>query len=66
MIDKKVIEIAMKETLKNAEEFLQDSRILQKKGSIGHATSLAILGFEEAHKAYLVSLFHPIFDGLIS
>lgn len=66
MIDKKVIEIAMKETLKNAEEFLQDSRILQKKGSIGHATSLAILGFEEAHKAYLISLFHPIFDGLVS
>ena len=66
MIDKKMIEIAMKETLKNAEEFLQDSRILQKKGSIGHATSLAILGFEEAHKAYLISLFHPIFDGLVS
>ena len=37
-----------------------------KRGSIGHATSLAILGFEEAHKAYLISFFLPIFDEIVS
>jgi AbiV family abortive infection protein len=66
MVDNRQIERAMKATLDNAEEFLRDSERLQKHGSIGHATSLAILGFEEAHKAYLISLFHSLFDGIVS
>lgn len=56
------IEKAMRMTLDNARRFYKDSTILGKEGSIGHATSLAILGFEEAHKAYLLSNFLPIFD----
>jgi len=62
----KNVEESMIVTLENARRFFLDSKILQKKESIGHATSLAILGFEEAHKAYLLSLFHPLLDGLVS
>ncbi|MHA2323043.1 MAG: AbiV family abortive infection protein [Candidatus Thorarchaeota archaeon] len=49
----------------NAYQFLKDSETLAGVGSIGHATSLAILGFEEAHKAYLLVVYLPCFDGLI-
>jgi len=66
MTDRKNTVKAMKVTIGNAKRFLKDSKILQKNGSVGHATSLAILGYEEAHKAYLLAHFLPIFDGLTS
>ncbi len=66
MTEKNQFERAMKATIENAEEFLRNSKILGDRGSVGHATSLAVLGFEEAHKAYLISFFLPIFDGMIS
>jgi AbiV family abortive infection protein len=65
MVERRQVERAMKLALENSEDFVRDSKKLQEIGSLGHATSLAILGFEEAHKAYLISSFHPLFDGLI-
>ncbi|MHA2143242.1 MAG: AbiV family abortive infection protein [Candidatus Thorarchaeota archaeon] len=62
MYNQKNIQKAMRITLDNARRFFEDSKILGQEGSMGHATSLAILGFEEAHKAYLLSQFLSIFD----
>ncbi|MHA3964575.1 MAG: AbiV family abortive infection protein [Candidatus Thorarchaeota archaeon SMTZ1-45] len=66
MTERNQVERAIKVTLENAQELLRNSRVLEKQDSIGHATSLAVLGFEEAHKAYLTSFFLPLFDGIIS
>lgn len=56
---------AMKESLANARQFLDDSLTLAGMGSAGHAASLAVLGFEEAHKAYLLITLLPVFDDYI-
>lgn len=64
MHSQKNIQKAMRLTLDNARRFFEDSKILGQEGSVGHATSLAILGFEEAHKAYLLSQFLSLFDGI--
>jgi AbiV family abortive infection protein len=56
---------AMSQTIINAKQFLEDSRVLAKNNSLGHATSLAILGFEEAHKAYLLIQLHPSMEDYI-
>ncbi|MHA2046743.1 MAG: AbiV family abortive infection protein [Candidatus Thorarchaeota archaeon] len=53
---------AMSESLINAKQFLTDSKLLAQGGSIGHATSLAVLGFEEAHKAYLLIQLLPAME----
>ncbi|MFQ5885210.1 MAG: AbiV family abortive infection protein [Thermoplasmata archaeon] len=63
--DKNSLTTAMRAALENAHQFLTDSMTLEEKGSLGHATSLAILGFEEAHKAYLLVLLLPCFEGII-
>ena len=62
--DPKKIERSVRITMRNARRFLEDSKILGENGSVGHATSLAILGYEEAHKAYILTLLHPVYDGL--
>ncbi len=61
-LDLKNIQKAIQSTFENAERFLKDSEILQENGSIGHATSLAILGYEEAQKAFELTKFHPLFS----
>jgi AbiV family abortive infection protein len=53
---------AMTQSLLNAKQFLHDSKVLSMEKSLGHATSLAILGFEEAHKAYLLIQLLPIME----
>ena len=40
-------------TLKSAEQYLKDAKLLAKHGSYGHAYSLAVLGFEEWSKSML-------------
>jgi len=64
--DPKEIEESIRITMRNARRFLEDSKILGENGSVGHTTSLAILGYEEAHKVNILTLFHPLFDGLVS
>ena len=54
-----VIIKGMQKSLANARTFLEDSKLLRKAGSVGHAASLAVLGFEEAHKAYLLIMLLP-------
>lgn len=45
-------------TLKSAEQYLKDAKLLVKHGSYGHAYSLTVLGFEEWSKSMLaVGLF---------
>lgn len=58
-MNQETIQTAIRSTYENAQRFLKDSKILQKKGSYGHATSLAILGYEEAMKAFQLAKFHP-------
>ena len=49
--------------LKNAEQFLTDAELLRKRGSFGHAYSLAVLGFEELSKFWMIhNLFFDIYD----
>ena len=60
------IQKAIQSTYENAQRFLDDSKALQERGSIGHATSLAILGYEEAMKSYELTKFHPFFDEFYS
>ena len=38
----------------NAEQFLNDAKLLRDKKSFGHAYSLAVLGFEELAKAAML------------
>lgn len=64
-MDARKIRKAIGLTLDNSRQFLEDAKLLKKSGSIGHATSLAILGYEEAHKAYLLTFFLPVFEELI-
>ena len=44
----------MQVTLKNADQFRKDALLLREKLSLGHAYSLAILGFEELAKCWFV------------
>ncbi len=41
-------------TLNNAKQFLNDSKLLRDNRSFGHAYSLAVLGFEELSKCWVV------------
>lgn len=65
MRDAQTIRKAIGLTLDNSRQFLKDAELLKMSGSIGHATSLAILGYEEAHKAYLLTFFLPVLEELI-
>jgi len=51
-----------RESLKNAEQFLNDAEILFKSKSYGHAFALAVLGEEELVKAIMYSI---AVDGII-
>jgi len=51
-----------KESVKNAEQFVNDAEILLKRKSCGHAFALAVLGEEELAKAIMYSL---AVDGII-
>lgn len=49
--------------LKNAVQFLTDAELLRNNGSFGHAYSLAVLGFEELSKFWMIhNLFFDIYD----
>jgi AbiV family abortive infection protein len=63
-MNQETLQKAIKSTYENAQRFLRDSEILHKKGSLGHAASLAILGYEEAMKAFELTKFHPVFEGI--
>jgi AbiV family abortive infection protein len=65
MRDAQTIRKAIGLTLDNSRQFLEDAKLLKKSGSIGHATSLAVLGYEEAHKAYLLTFFLPVLEELV-
>jgi len=62
----KDIQESVRGAYENAKRFLKDSKTLQEKGSLGHATSLAILGYEEAMKAYQLTKFHPFLSPFYS
>jgi len=65
-MDQESIQAAIRSTYENAHRFLKDSKLLQKNGSYGHATSLAILGYEEAMKAFQLAKFHPFLEKFYS
>ncbi len=49
--------------LKNANQFSKDAILLKENGSLGHAYSLAVLGFEELSKFWIgVDLFFDAYD----
>ncbi len=65
-MNQKDIQEAIQRTYTNAQRLLKDSETLEKKGSFASAVSLAILGYEEAMKAYQLTKYHPIFDGFFA
>ncbi len=65
-MNKEKIQTAIQSTFENAQRFLEDSKALQERGSFGHATSLAILGYEEAMKSFELTKFHPFYDAFYS
>ena len=51
------------ECLKNANQFCKDAIFLRENGSLGHAYSLAVLGFEELSKFWIgMDLFFDAYD----
>lgn len=55
--------LIQEECLKNANQFCKDAVLLKGSGSLGHAYSLAVLGFEELSKFWIgMDLFFDVYD----